>query len=385
MFVQLLVALLVITATLSSILTLVVLFAKAPSAVLYSKAVFPLVLGALTVNFSNVLPIGAAIAAAWYYTNLVSDRTIDVLYATGVSYFSVILPALLLAVLAVTFGFYLSFVEAPRGWSRVLDAIHIGTHDIDPSKLEPQRFYALNDNRRVFYFGRWLTDDEIADVFIQERTDDGGERSISSPSGAIVKTPSTTLLNLTDAVVIARKAGEPAPTIINFNRLWIDSGMRGSATPERNSKYLAELGPVAFAAGYDQGDQHYRREWTVEAFKRTLPPILTVIYLLFGIRFALTGLGARQETSWKFYAIGVGLIVHHVILLLAADALVSLDRRMAWVVVAVIAIEICMGIVINSGPFQPGTLNESFVRRESDGAVVESSPVMLNETNASRR
>src|ERR1700733_4229039 len=133
MFVQLLVALLVVTATLSGILTLLVLFTNVPPAVLYSKAVLPLALGALTINFYNVLPIGAAIAAAWYYGNLVADHTIDVLYAAGFSYFSVVLPALVLALLATSAGFYLSLVEAPHGWSRVLDAMYI-----DPSKLEPQ-------------------------------------------------------------------------------------------------------------------------------------------------------------------------------------------------------------------------------------------------------
>ena len=127
------------------------------------------VLGALPINFCNVLPIGIVVAAAWYYTNLIDDHAIDALYATGFSYFSVIAPALLLALLAAAFGFYLSLVEVPRGWSRVLDAIYIGTHDVDPSTLEPQRFYTLNDNSRTFYFGRrLLTDDEIAEVFMQD-------------------------------------------------------------------------------------------------------------------------------------------------------------------------------------------------------------------------
>jgi lipopolysaccharide export LptBFGC system permease protein LptF len=350
MFVQLLVALLVVTITLSSLLTLVVLFAIAPSAVLYSKAILPVFLGALTINFCNVLPIGMAVAATWYYTNLVADHAIDALYATGFSHFSVMLPALLLALLAAASGFYLSLVEVPRGWSRVLDAIYVGTHDVDPSTLEAQHFYTLNDNSRTFYFGRRLPDDEIADVFIQERTDDGGEKSISAPSGSFIKTPRTTLLYLADAVVQTRKAGERTPTIANVDKLWIDSGMRGSAAPERSSRYLAELGSGAFAAAYNQGDALYQREWMGEAFKRTIPPILTVIYLLFGVRLALLGLGGRQEKNWKLYVIWVGFIVHHAVLLLALDALISLDRRMAWAITAIVVIEICLGVVVNFGP-----------------------------------
>jgi lipopolysaccharide export system permease protein len=348
MFVQMLVALLVVTSALSSILILAALFTNVPSAVLYSKAVLPFVLGALPINVCNVLPISVAIVAAWYYSNLAADHAIDVLYATGFSHFSVVLPGLLLALLATAFGFYLSLVEAPRGWSRLLDAVYIGTHDVDPSKLEPQRFYALNDNSRTFYFGRWQTEDEIGDVFMQERTDDGGQRSISSPVGSFVKTPGTTLLYLADAFIQTRKAGEQASTIVSVNRLWIDSGMRGSATPERNSKHLAELGSVAFAAAYNQGDANYQREWLDEAFKRTMPPILTVTYLLVGVRLALLGLGGRQERPWKLYAIYVGISVHHGILLLAIDTLISLDRRMAWAIVAVIVIEICIGIAVNS-------------------------------------
>jgi lipopolysaccharide export LptBFGC system permease protein LptF len=350
MFVQLLVALLVVTGALSSILTLVVVFASAPSAVLYSKAILPVFVGALTINFSNVLPVGIAVAATWYYTNLIADRAIDALYAAGFSHFSVILPALLLALLATASGFYLSLVEVPRGWSRVLDAIYIGTHNVDPATLEPQHFYTLNDNSRTFYFGRRLDGDEIAEVFMQERTDDGGEKSISSPSGSFVRTPGTTLLYLTDAVLQTRKAGEKTPSITSVNRLWIDSGMRGSATPERNSLYLAELGSVALATARDQGDTNYQREWMDEVFKRIIPPILTTIYLLAGVRLALLGLGGRKERPWKLYVIWVAFIVHHAVLLLAIDALITLDKRMAWAIAAIVLIEVCLGIAVNFAP-----------------------------------
>ncbi len=348
MFLQLFVASLVITTTLSSLLILVTLFTNIPSAVLYSKTVLLLILGAFPINFSNVLPIGVTIAAVWYYIKLTADRTIQVLYASGVSHFSVILPALLLAFLAAAFGFYLSFVEAPRGWSRVLDAIHIGTHDLDPSILEPQRFYTLNDNRRTFHFGRWLAKDEVAEVFMQERTDEGGgETSVTAPSGIFVKTPNTTLLNLSDAVVITRKAGETAPTIVNFDRLWINSGLRGSETPKRNVTHLAELGPAAFAAAYNSGDQRHQREWTSEAFKRTIPPILIVTYILVGVRLAFLGLGAREEIPWKFHAICVGIIAHHGLLVIASDALINLDKRMAWLIAGIVVIEIGLGVAVN--------------------------------------
>jgi lipopolysaccharide export system permease protein len=301
----------------------------------------------LPIHFCSFLPVGVAIAAIWYYSNLVADHAVQVLYATGFSYFSVVLPGLLLALLATAVGFYLSLVEVPRGWSRVLNAIHIGTHDVDPSTLEPQRFYTLNDNSRTFYFGRRLPDDEIAEIFMQERNDDGSEKSISAPTGKFVKTPGTTLLYLADAILETRKAGERTPTITSVDKLWIDSGMRGSATPERSSVYLAELGSVAFAAAYD-GDTNFQREWMREAFKRTIPPILTVTYLLIGVRLALLGLGGRRETPWKLYAICVGIMVHHAILLLATDALILRDRRLAWVIAAIVAIETCIGIVLNS-------------------------------------
>jgi lipopolysaccharide export LptBFGC system permease protein LptF len=363
MFFQLLMASLVVTGVLSGILTLGGLFRNVPPAVLYSKAIFPVALGVLPINFYNALPIGVTIAAAWYYTNVVADHTIDALYAAGFSYFSVILPALLLALLATAFGFYLSFVEAPRGWTRLLNAIYVGTHDVDPSNLEAQRFYALNDNSRTFYFGRWVTKHEIAEVFMRELAD-GGERSISAPIGDFVKIPSATFLYLRDAVVETRRAGELAPTIINFNELWINTGLRGSGTPERDATSLAELGPVAFAAAYNQGDAHDQREWTDEAFKRAIPPILTVVYVLIGIRLALLGFGARQETFWKLHAIWLGIIVHHVLLFLAVDGLITLDRRLAWAIVAVIAIEICIGIAINSALFQPGALNRRSQRSE---------------------
>jgi lipopolysaccharide export system permease protein len=348
MFVRMLVALLVVTSTLTGLLILAALFTNVPSAVLYSRAVFPFVLGAIPINFCNVLPVSVAIVAVWYYIDLAADHAIHALYATGFSHFSVILPGLLLALLATAFGFYLSLIEVPRGWGRLLDATYTATHDVDPSKLEPQRFYSLNNNGRTFYFGGWLTDDEISDVFMQERTIDGGERSISAPVGRFVRTPGATLLYLTDAVVQTRRAGDRAPAISSVNRLSIDTGTRGTSTPERTARYIVELGSAALAASYDRGDANYRREWLDEAFKRTVPPILTVIYLLVGVRLALVGLGGRRETPWKFYAICLGAFLHHGVFLITIDALISLDSRLAWAVVAAVVIEIGVAIAINS-------------------------------------
>ena len=49
-------------------------------------------------------------------------------------------------------------------------------------------------------------------------------------------------------------------------------------------------------------------------------------------------------------SIGSAQIVHHAVFLLAIDALISLDRRMAWAIAAFIVIEICTGIVVNFVP-----------------------------------
>jgi lipopolysaccharide export LptBFGC system permease protein LptF len=350
MFVQLLVASLVVTGSLSGIIILTIVFKDIPSALLYSRGVLTFALGVLPVNLYTILPVGVAIAATWYYTNLVSDHAVHALYATGFSYFSVILPGLLLALLATVFGLYLSLVEGPRGWTRLLDAIYVATHDVDPSSLEPQRFYTLNDDSRTFYFGRRLAENEIAEVFIQERTKGGGERSISSPIGSFVRTPSTTLLYLADAVLQTRKAGEHVPTMVTVNKLWIDSGMRGTGTPERNARYLAEMGSAAFAAASNQGDANYRREWIREAFKRTVPPILTITYLLVAVRLGLLGLAGRHERPWILYVISAGIILHHGLLLLAIDALISLDARMAWAIVTVVLLEVCGSIALNPVP-----------------------------------
>jgi hypothetical protein len=137
------------------------------------------------------------------------------------------------------------------------------------------------------------------------------------------------------------------------------------------------------AGAYNQGDANYQREWLGEAFKRTMPPILCVIYLLVGVRLALVDLGGRQERPWKFYVICVGVLIHHGIFLLAIDTLISLDRRMAWAIAAFVVIEICIAIAVNSllPASVRNTLAPSSRRQALHDASIFSAGEMASEIN----
>ena len=89
----------------------------------------------------------------------------------------------------------------------------------------------------------------------------------------------------------------------------------------------------------EASDPHKLAEWTSEAAKRLLIPVLSLAHVLFGIALVLTVSNAtgRGSTATTLTVLAVPSI--HIALLIGMETLVRRDPRLVWVVVAAVGVE----------------------------------------------
>jgi lipopolysaccharide export LptBFGC system permease protein LptF len=294
----------------------------------------------------SALPVAVAIAIVWRYDALVVDREIDALYSAGYSFAAVVMPAVIAALISGCVSLLLSCWVSPIGISKLYDLVYTFEHRLEPSSLDAQHFYALENGRITFYFERRASKDKIELVFVRDITPEK-ETVVTADVGQFVNTDEVGLLFLPTAIVQTQRAGERDPSIATFNQFWIDLGLRGKQMPKRNWVDAVELGPAEFIFSFRdwKNDQLKLKRWTSEAIKRFGSLFITMAYTLIVLALALSSVGVRRELSWRQPAIAVGIAANHTVLMIATDGIITSDVRFAWLISIVILAELLGGLL----------------------------------------
>jgi lipopolysaccharide export system permease protein len=326
------------------------LFDDVPTPLLYSMQIWSILSGLMPTEVYLVLPVCVAVAVIWWYDTLVSDRAVEALYSAGHSPLGVALPAIVTAILAAALGLYISNVAAPNGMKRLQDLIYQFEHSLSPNVLEPNKFYGLDHDRRLISFERRIDDSTISNVFLREIVNGGDERIIIAAAGQFFQTDQESYLYLSDGVIQTVERGDTKPAIMNFNRIWISTGLRGTALPRRNWHNVYELGPLAFLEEFKdlKKDPTRTERWASEALKRFGAPILTIAYVLLGLGLLLPELGICRDAWWRVHALCGLVVFNHAAIMLTADGATTIDARIAWIIAFVMVVEIIAGIVLVS-------------------------------------
>ena len=154
------------------------LISQLPKNALSSELLWPALLGLAPTIFYITLPVVVGIANSWAYSELSSEGTLTILYTAGLSMLNVRVPAFIVAILATALGYVVSCELSPRGATKLEDVVYLIENDLSPSLIEPQRFYTLNNGRRVIQYQERLNKNWIKGVFMQDIASNGDEEVI---------------------------------------------------------------------------------------------------------------------------------------------------------------------------------------------------------------
>jgi lipopolysaccharide export system permease protein len=340
----------IFVAAISAPLILVVVGVQVPPSLLYSAMAWPILYGVVPTTIYFILPLAVAIAITWCYAALVADSAHVALYSARLSLISILSPAIVIASGATAVGLLISCVIAPHGVGRIHDVVHLISHGLVPSLLEPNHFYEADGGRQAFEFERWVGENKIEDVFVwRARSRDGEieQRAIVAKYGEFLETEQETVLALSNGHIQTYGSDSAKPSIVEFDTILQNVGSGVKALPPRNWIGMFELSTPRLLTVFFNPESvgGTTTRWASEALKRFGTPFLALSHTLLGL--GLVMMWSRQPRRARlpewFYLI---LLAAHGLYLANAEGTIHVDARIGWIAAFSIILEAAIGMLL---------------------------------------
>src|SRR5208283_5147346 len=172
------IAALVIAAGLCFPVVMTALFHQLPPAAIRGGLLMPALLGTLPTVLYIALPMAVGVAIALEFSRMSADGMIAVLYSLRLSVWSLCAPALVVALMAIGAGYWLSSWFAPTYVGQLHDVLYVIRNSLNHRMLEPAHFYTFDKGARTLYFERWRSADVATGMFIHQFSAEKNEEQI---------------------------------------------------------------------------------------------------------------------------------------------------------------------------------------------------------------
>jgi lipopolysaccharide export system permease protein len=323
------------------------LISQLPQSALSSELVWPALIGLAPTIFYITLPVVVGIANTWAYSEFSAEGTLTILYTAGLSVLNVRIPAFIVAILASVLGYVVSCELSPRGATKLENVVYLIENDLSPSLIEPQRFYTLNNGRRVIQYQERMNKNWIKGVFMRDVASNGDEEIIFADDAIFERRADESWIILRKGHIQYRKTGSTDDgDTVAFTQITRPTGLAGENFPKRKWTGFFELGFHDFLAQYAraQRDPRQASQWWSEALERFGIPILALAHTMLGL--ALVNLwGGTTGRNSKFAAgmVVCGILFLHFMLVLACEFASSQGVTLARAVAAAMGAEMLIG------------------------------------------
>lgn len=330
--------------------TMTSIFHYLPPTAIRGGLLWPALIGTMPTVLYVALPISVGVAVMLEFIRMSSEGMVAVLYSIRLSVWSICMPAIAVAVVAVGAGYWISSYLAPTYVGQMHDVIYVIRNSLNHRMLEAAHFYTFDEGQRTLYFQRWRTPDIAENVFINQfNPDKKEEQIITSHIAEFRRNETGVVMIMKNGSIQTRPQGQESMRTGNFDEYVMPLAMQGSGgMPKRSWRGVFEVpGAEFFREIPDQAqDAHHYSEWASEAAKRTLIPLLSLTHVMFGIALVLTVSNAtgRGSSATTLTVLAVPSI--HIALLIGMETLVRRDPRLVWIIVFAVAAEFVAAVVL---------------------------------------
>ena len=341
---------LLIETTLCVPLVMTSMFRSLPAAAVRGGLLGPALLGTMPTVLYLALPMAVGIAVALEFSRMSADGMIAVLYSLRLSVWSLCAPALVVAVVAVGAGYWLSSYFAPTYVGQMHDVLFVIRNSLNHRMLEPAHFYTFDKGARTIYFERWRSADIASGMFIHQFSAEKNEEQIINAAEAEFRpNEQGVVIVLKDGSIEAIPKAGGALRTANFDQYVIPVDMQGTgALPKRGWRGLFELPMGEFFAARPVAawNPDGFADWTSEAVKRCFIPLLALTHGLLAIGLVLTASAATGRGSAATTSTVVVIPLIHIAIVISAELLVQVDPQLAIAIAAAILTEFAAALIL---------------------------------------
>jgi lipopolysaccharide export system permease protein len=341
---------LLIEATLCVPLVMTSLLHTLPAAALRGGLLAPALLGTLPTVLYIALPMAVGVAIALEFARMSSEGMIAVLYSLRLSVWSICTPAMIVAMLALGVGYWLSCYFAPSYVGQMHDVLYVIRNSLNHRMLEPAHFYTFDKGARTLYFQHWQSGDVVSGMFIHQFSAEKNEEEVINANEAEFRRDDQgVVIILNHGSIETLPQGGSSMRSAKFDQYVIPVDMQGAgALPKRDWRGVFELPMGKFFAGRPiKADGPARfAEWMSEGTKRYAIPLLALTHGLLAIGLVLTVSAATGRSSAATTSTILIIPLIHIAILVSAETLVRQDPRLVVVVGLAILAELAVALIL---------------------------------------
>jgi lipopolysaccharide export system permease protein len=296
-----------------------------------SMTVFMRLTGLLIPSFvAVILPITTFVVIQFVFQRLAGDREITVMRAAGLSPFALARPALAVAILAMSTGYWLNISVVPMTLSSFREFQWQIRNKVAAFLLQEGVFTSISE-KLVVYVRTRSTDGTLHGILVDDARDPAVHATILAESGQLVEGPHGPRVRLFSGSrqEIDHQSGRLNVLTFAENEIdLVDAAGDDSVRPADMSEVtIGELLDPKLATPRDVP------KWIAEAHKRLAGPLATISYALVALVSVLTGTFQRHGGFLR--PLGSVLVVVMLVAMgLTIDGLAARDNSlipMMWV------------------------------------------------------
>ena len=258
---------------------------------------------------ATILPITCFIVVLFTYARLAGDREITVMRAAGMSDLTLARPALMVALAAMLFCYFLNIVLVPASLRAFRDYEFEIRNQIAAFLLEPGVFTPVTSHITVYVQSRG-SNDSLRGILIEDARNPTAPATILARSGQLLVGPQGPLVLLRHGSRQQIDAKTGQLDVLTFNRNTVSLAQAAKAnSPEMTDSAEASMPELFHPNPALPPDE--RAKWLVEAQRRLSAPISTLCFTLIGLFATLSGMFRRHGSMVRpaFAVIIVTLLV----------------------------------------------------------------------------
>ena len=239
---------------------------------------------------SVILPIALFASVLYVYHQLVVDREIVVLKATGLSNAGLAVPAIGIAGVVMLVCYAVNLYLMPLGF-----------HEFKNIQSQVRNSFAsllLREGVFNIYVRERGNDGELRGILVHEARASSEPSTLMAESGKLVNTDDGPRLVLLNGNRQEIQAGNGELSLLYFERYAFDfgdvTGLDATRFKEAKERLLPDL-----LWPDDVVEERHRREFAAEGHRRLLTPVVSLLFVFVGLGALFSGDFNRRGSSWR--------------------------------------------------------------------------------------
>ena len=300
--------------------------------------------------FAILAPISLFTAVLFVYNRMLSDQELVVMKSAGISPLQLAKPSLWVGITLLLFNIWLMNYGIPLSETAYKNLQWKIKNNISHLMFREGEFTNLQkDQNLTIFISSHENDNSVSGVLINDERNPQKRSTITAEKGVIITTSSGPRIILVNGTLQELSKNNSRFTSVNFEKYSLDFGLKNTKSKNKNTARTHSFSELITALNNKSLSPNDQRKWFVEGHKRSIGPLLAVLYSLIGCcGILISNFNRRGQTKTVIIALTTVVLIQAFDLIFGNIAAKNLYLLPLLYLNIILPLILCFIILINS-------------------------------------